>query len=427
MRNILTIVPAAGKPNNRVYPSYSSLPDCMIAVNGKPVIGHILDDILERGGKNVRILLNSEDKWTERYVVPRYKEKLKVDFVYMASTENGLMSTIHSGILGIRTEDDGNGILVYLGDTLYKGDLEFDKDFLVVSESWEDPGKWCFVEKHAEGFAFINKPEIYENNGKALCGIYFFRDAEKFMEAAAKNKNGELSGLLEEYRSDWKLVPAKNWYDFGNVENYYRAKVDLLRLRHFNEIKYDERHGTVTKSSEKKEKIRDEAVWYIDMPDDLRIFSPRLVAYDLGQSPWYTLEYYGYPNLADLYLFGHLHVNVWKSIIDKLLDTLKLFGSHFPSADVICEADFHSMYYEKTVERLKEFRRQGDFDRILNQETVSINGNDYLNVGEFLPKLKNACSALANQSDITFMHGDFCFSNILYDVNSRILKTIDPR
>jgi hypothetical protein len=48
MKNILAIIPAAGKPNNTIFPSYNNLPDCMIPINSKPIIGHILDNLLER-------------------------------------------------------------------------------------------------------------------------------------------------------------------------------------------------------------------------------------------------------------------------------------------------------------------------------------------------------------------------------------------
>ena len=66
MKNIITIIPAAWIPNNSIFPSYNKLPDCMIPVNSKPVIWHILDDLLNRKINNVLLLLNKDDIYTEK-------------------------------------------------------------------------------------------------------------------------------------------------------------------------------------------------------------------------------------------------------------------------------------------------------------------------------------------------------------------------
>ena len=46
-KEIVAIIPAAGKPTNHIIPN-NNQPDTMLPINGKPVIAHIIDDLLER-------------------------------------------------------------------------------------------------------------------------------------------------------------------------------------------------------------------------------------------------------------------------------------------------------------------------------------------------------------------------------------------
>ena len=89
--NILCIIPAAGNPTNTIQASYNKLSDCMIPINSKPVISHILDDLLQRGIDNVLLLLNKNDVYTEKYLSIRYKSKLKLTFKYIQDGTRGII------------------------------------------------------------------------------------------------------------------------------------------------------------------------------------------------------------------------------------------------------------------------------------------------------------------------------------------------
>ena len=43
------------------------------------------------------------------------------------------------------------------------------------------------------------------------------------------------------------------------------------------------------------------------------------------------------------------------------------------------------------------------------------------------PDLERAVASLSREGPGSIMHGDFCLSNILYDLRSRICKLLDPR
>ena len=81
-----------------------------------------------------------------------------------------------------------------------------------------------------------------------------------------------------------------------------------------------------------------------------------------------------------------------------------------------------SLYIDKTYSRLERYKDTIDIDL------------DNINVyaGTILPSINqivNECieKIIAQQIFPCIMHGDLCFSNILYDSRSNIIKLIDPR
>ncbi len=425
--NIITIIPAAGKPTNRVMVN-SNLPDAMLPINGKPVIGYIIEDILARGITKAIVILNKNDEYTEKYLTQKFSRKCQLTIVYNSNHDRGIGYSVYSAKKYIKK---GEKVLVYLGDTIYKGGLSFDKDFLVVSDAYESPEKWCFIEKSSKGIRFINKPWKYIGNGKVLCGIYFFSDASIFQKiltiAEKKYHIIEMANILNSYakKRSFKLTVANKWYDCGNIENFHKAKIDFLKVRSFNSIQYDDLRGHITKSSKNIKKIKNEIAWFQNIPDDLKIFTPRLVDYKIrNNSASYTLEFYGYQSLADFFVLGSLNTKLWQIIINKLFRVIELFKAH---KGTISKSHYYEMYYKKTELRIAEMKKDHWWKQLLEKDSVIINGTAYKNIDYFMPKFEKVIAHLYKMDEICILHGDLCLSNVLFDPGSRIFKFIDPR
>lgn len=422
----VAIIPAAGRPSNRIL-SNSILPDAMIPINGKPVIGYILEDLLERGIYKAVLVLNINDRHTEKYVANKFGEKLNLKVVY-PTQDRGVGYSIFSAGKFIT---DQEGVLVYLGDTIYKGKLDFKKDFLVTSMHFEDPKKWCFAEQSGRGLRFINKPEVYKGRGQILSGLYYFKSGKLFKSAVLKTekkfKKIEISDILNAYQkySHFKLVKAEKWYDCGNIENYYSAKVDFLKIRSFNRLSYNPLLGIITKSGKHNEKINQEINWYLNLPDELKIFAPRLFDYQISKEhSQYSLEYYGYQSLADIFMYSYIDVNLWKSIIDRLLEITGLFEK-YPAK--LPFSFYSEMYLGKTHARLKQLEKLPYWSELFKQEKIIINDESFKNVPDVLKKLPLLVKKLYRKQDMSVIHGDLFLGNILYDIDSRLVKLIDPR
>jgi UTP-glucose-1-phosphate uridylyltransferase len=430
-KSIVTIIPAAGNPTN-LLSSDSKLPDTMLPINGKPVIGYILEDLLERDIeqtidiKQVILVLSETDEHTEKYVTRMYGAKLKLTVVRNKHPERGIG---HSILEGAAIVPKNNSVLLHLGDTIYKGNLCFENSFLVTSEEYEDSSNWCFVEKTKDSLEYMDKPENYSGTGKILSGLYFFSDGEKFKEAikaaSHKTERFQISHILSGYTDTFELIDAVDWYDCGNIENYYRAKINFLKVRSFNNIRYNDLYGTITKTGLKSNKLKDEIYWYKNVPEELKVFSPRLIGYNINDnSTEYSLEYYGYQSLADNFVFNYFKEKIWYLIIDRLFEIFSLFKKHTSS---LPKESFVEFYKTKTLTRVDELKSTVYWKELLNREVVRVNGEDLKGWPAFEKGLDTLIENIHKNSHICFVHGDPCLSNILFDPHSRIFKLIDPR
>lgn len=425
--DVVAVIPAAGRAHNKVMVN-SNLPDAMTPINGKPVIGYIIEDLFERNIYEIAIVISRLDKVTEKYIQKNYKLKTGVKIVYNDEVERGVGYSVY---LGMCEFSQKKSFLICLGDTIYKGKLDLKKDFLVVSEKYEEPWKWCFVENKKNALRLIDKPQEYRGNGRVLCGIYYFKNGtslfQSYSEIIAEKERVEMKDVIERYqpKTPFVLVPAEKWYDCGNVENYYRAKIDFLRIRNFNSLTYNDLFGYITKHSDNKKKLIYEINWYLNVPSELKIFSPRLINYTISNKQVsYSLEYYGYQTLADLFLFGSIEGKLWNIIIERLFEIIQLFKKNKSNLPYHF---YKEMYYQKTIERLDILKKEAYWKEIMGYEKISINGKVYRNIGFFLPRLEEKVKQLYLKKDMGFIHGDLCLSNILFDPSNKLFKFIDPR
>jgi hypothetical protein len=86
------------------------------------------------------------------------------------------------------------------------------------------------------------------------------------------------------------------------------------------------------------------------------------------------------------------------------------------------------MYFEKTWTRLEQLRRGDYYWRdLLDRETISYNGRPLKNIFGLEREIRERADAVAKSAPVRAIHGDLCFSNILFDVNNQIIRLIDPR
>jgi dTDP-glucose pyrophosphorylase len=400
----------------------------MIPVNGKPVIGWILDDLLKKGIRSAIVVAQTRNRGLAEYVAWAFRGRMEVQWAWLEKPGN----IIHSLLAGLQHAQNDH-ITVILGDTLITDAFREENDYVLVSNEYTEARNWCLAQTDETGTIrrYFDKQSDPPPGLTALAGLYRFSDAAALREAgkAALEAGGkELSDVLLRYGQKHPLLAlqAKEWYDFGHMPHFLQARQDLLSARYFNRVQIEPVKGILRKTSENIEKLADEYDWYLDLPEPLHILTPRVLSGGMkGDVFCLEQEYYGYPNLAELYLYGNLDLDIWKTALRNLLkvhDQLRSFAGPLSSEDA------RKMYGEKTRTRLEAWQQENPlFHQITSLETIEWNGETWLNLPGLLPCIEQGCEQLAQKVQGSILHGDFCLSNILYEPQNQLVRLIDPR
>ncbi|MGD8779523.1 MAG: sugar phosphate nucleotidyltransferase [Ignavibacteria bacterium] len=427
------IIPAAGPITEQILPISSGIPTSMVPVNGKPIIGWILDELVSQKLTKITIALGDGSERVIRYIEKMYKNKANIEFCF-PDHDYGLSYTIY---YTLETQSIESPILIVLGDTIFRGKLNFDYDWIMYHEVYES-FRWCSIEIDENNIVkkYFEKGEFGDTPVKALIGLYFLTDSVVFKKKMVqllftndrKIKNIPLSSVLAQYGTeiDIKAEYMNEWYDCGSIDSFNRTKKRLLNIRSFNSIVVDDKLGTITKKSNYNIKFINEINWFIKLPKELQILTPRILNYNLSEensTTFVQMEYYGYPTLAELWLYENINYDIWKSILSHLMYVIKLFKKH--QARLLPE-DLYDIYWNKTIDRFSLFQ-SNYVDPFFDQENIVVNKSLYKGFKVLKEFIKERIESLYNKNDICIIHGDFCFSNILYDVNNNVLKLLDPR
>lgn len=198
-----------------------------------------------------------------------------------------------------------------------------------------------------------------------------------------------------------------------------------IKTRNFNSLILNYKKGIVTKKSKNKDKIKHEILWYRNLPPELKTYAPTLVDYNISKTNAnYSLEIYDYPTLANLYIALSLDLKSWKALIENLFELINLFKKYKKRVPY---TSYNYMYYEKTKQRLNELKAEKYWRDLFDEEYIYINKKRYENIGLILEKIKKSLDPLFDKREMSFVHGDLCLSNILYDEKRKVFKFVDPR
>ncbi len=427
MGNTDTIILSAGNINYLHLPISTNTSNAMVPVNGKPVIAWVLEDLIQKDIHEIILVHKSEDHKLVNFIKSVFQDRMSITMAPVKDSRS-IVDSLVAGMQFVKKPH----LRIVLGDTTIKDTYDFDSNVIYTSEV-PDSHRWCLASVGDSDIiqGFWDKQYQIPKPHYAVCGYYHLMDADFARESAlATLADGgtQLSDVLNHYRTKHsiKSVKADKWFDFGNIDNLIRAKQMLLQSRFFNQLTIDPVLKTITKVSQYDQKLRHELSWYESLPVELQVLSPRIInkAPKNGQLHL-TQEYYGYPNLAELFMFSDLDVDAWESIIRNLFEIRAKLDTY---QGPVSREDIYSMYWEKTASRLDQLEDlQPEFVEVFGEESIIINGLAYKNIKTLLPWVEEQCKILSSNGKGAIIHGDYCLSNILYDVNSQIVRLIDPR
>jgi hypothetical protein len=345
-------------------------------------------------------------------------------------------SSIGESILNAFDEffDKSSNVIINMADTLIDN-FEFDRSDVVYVKKRKDIYRWTSISDNGHGnvLVFDDRSETYTKGLRNVCtGVFSFSNTSlisdllaKFVNDTKDKKVDSFFLAIQEYSNSKKidLLEVPNWIDCGHLDTFYESKFQYLNLRHFNSLEYDSKTSTIVKKSTNLDSFRHQIRWFNQVPKKIEPFLPRIYDFDDGNSPFIKMEFLSYPTLSDLFISQRLSVGEWNSVTESLINILTEFNNHKFHSD-ISSIIFKKVYIDKTTERLNTLLAQNPkWDKlwILNNQKWFI--KDVLNsINEVVEAY-----GLLNPKALNPIHGDFCFTNLLYDNKTKLIKMIDPR
>ncbi|HOS47611.1 MAG TPA: sugar phosphate nucleotidyltransferase [Bacteroidia bacterium] len=241
------IVPMAGM-GKRMRPHTLTTPKPVVPVAGKPIVQHLVEDIIRMCNQKVEEIA---------FVVGHFGEEAEKNLIAIA--ENlGAKGTIHyqdtplgtaHAILCAESALKGP-VVVAFADTLFSADFRMDADCdgVIWVKQIEDPRQFGVVKTEKDGTItdFVEKPQEFVSD-LAIIGIYYLKDGEnlkKELQYLIDNNirdKGEyqLTNALENMKTKGLRLKAgkvDEWLDCGNKD------ATVYTNRRVLEIKYPNNH-----------------------------------------------------------------------------------------------------------------------------------------------------------------------------------------
>lgn len=229
------VIPVAGL-GSRLKPHTYSTPKVLLNVGGKPMLGHLLDKLLDEGVTKATFIIGHLGDMIKEYVEKEYSA-LHSDFVHQETME-GLGHAIYTAI---PTFDDKE-IFIVLGDTLFDVDLKsvFRKKVSALGVKYVDDPRRFGVAVMNDGYIkkLVEKPQTLVSN-LALVGMYYFNNSETLVKGLNTliekdiRTKGELQltdaiQLMIDEGVEITSFPVEGWYDCGKPETLLSTNQYLL-------------------------------------------------------------------------------------------------------------------------------------------------------------------------------------------------------
>ena len=427
MRKINTLILSAGKFDARNISAGLITEVGLLPIRGKPAIAWVIDSVKRNNADKIKIIIRKNNTRLSRFLGYRYPE---VEQVFLNDNDDMSVS-----LLTLLNEcDDNTPTQIILGDTLINESFPEEKDVFLSSADIKASKNWCLVSKDDNGHIqhIYNKERDISLVGKeALVGYYKFSDTKLLKQIAITEVlqgNYNFMQILAKYNevNPVLIKSTKNWFDFGHISGAVKARLGLFSAREFNNLQVDAVRGTITKISTKKQKLLDEANWYQKLPLEISCYAPRVfkVEEDADVAK-VEMEMYGYANLAETIIYGSNNLEDWCNIIESLLKVHKTFEKYKEPVD---KDEYAEIYVTKTEQRLNDMAvKAPQVLDMMQSDYLVINNLHYKNYPLLKNKLRLALEKLVDYNQRTIVHGDYCFSNILFDPMHYIFKFVDPR
>ena len=236
------IIPVAGI-GTRLRPHTYVVPKVLLSVAGKPILGHIIDELLTIGIQEFTFVVGYRAELVKEYIESQFK--IKAEYVDQPERK-GLGHAIWM------TRDlhyNDPEILIILGDTIFKADLHAmlkkEGNQLAVKEV-DDPRRFgiAVLDENKNYIVDLEEKPDKPRSNLAIVGIYLIREPrllydslteiiEKDIKTKGEYQVTDGMRLMLEKGSKIQPFGIEGWLDCGKPETMLTTNQELLDL-HFS-------------------------------------------------------------------------------------------------------------------------------------------------------------------------------------------------
>ncbi|MGB0862044.1 MAG: sugar phosphate nucleotidyltransferase [Saprospiraceae bacterium] len=231
------LIPVAGV-GTRLRPHTYTQPKPLIPVAGKPIIGFIIDELLEVGINDFIFVIGYLGERIQQYIEEYYPDIQKT-FIQQSTR----LGSGHAVWMAREVINPNEELLIVFGDTIFDLDweeLKNEKKSCLGIKKVADPREFGVAEV-VDGFvvSVIEKPQIPLSN-KALVGLYKITEVDELLEAVNIMVENDLRSHEEFQLTDaiqtmikrgvkFKGLEVNNWFDCGRKDILLETNAMLLK------------------------------------------------------------------------------------------------------------------------------------------------------------------------------------------------------
>ncbi len=330
-------------------------------------------------------------------------------------------------------------LTVQMGDAYFANPGPFTDAICVKQDSMNN--RWVSItlnsEKMIENFSLPGSKTKNVDlvfSGKFSIGNFdrFFRCLTESVFQSTSSQH-YLYDAMKRYYNELDQLPLvcdDSWSDFGYSTSYYKFRqVSGFNERSFNNIEFSEKTKSVIKRSENKEKLINEIQWYLNLPNEIARVTPRIFSYDVSlDSPHIEMEYESGIPVDHMLLFARSHFRTWEKMVKNIGEIFQLFKSVKVPEELDLLTSSKNIYLKKTLSRIEKIK-SAPFYQEFDRKNLRCNGERIPRISEALALIEKyiTTSDFLARALPSVVHGDLCFSNMMYDPRLDKITIFDPR
>lgn len=229
-------------------------------------------------------------------------------------------------------------------------------------------------------------------------------------------RHDDRKGWLSDNRHRFGELPTPVLSSIHEIGNFVRFVSGTFYTRAFNNIRTEPR--TVVKESADRTKMKREHDYWYQLPPELQRFVVQPYGFEeTATGARYRMERYVVPDMAILWIHDALGPAEFQTFLDAV----------FAWVDAVpkrAEDRSAELYLDKVDQRFAALMEMPEGKRL---DGLIASGTRYAGLAPVFERYRALLARDTGSSELAIQHGDLCFSNILYDKRTGLLKFIDPR